>query len=109
SGLHRCRWRKTPLHLAPHSHRFTVYRGDIRPAHGPARRDVARQLDAMRQPDRYRALGEAARRGHQLAPDGVAALAVEALAGTQHALRDRDDIAAEGAALPGRLAPQRRR
>src|SRR5205823_4896686 len=106
-GLCRHLRLKAPLHLAPHPHRFAVCRGNIRPAHRLACCDIAHQLDAMRQPDRHRAFREAARRRHELAPDRVAAFAVEALAGLQCALRDRDDIAVEAAALTGRLAAQR--
>src|SRR5215210_4340225 len=81
------RRRKTPLHLAPHCERLAVRHLDIGPTDDVARADIAREPDMVRQPDRQRALCNAALGRHKLAPDRIAALAIEGFSGMQGAFR----------------------
>ena len=102
-------WSKAPLHLPPHANGFGVGHRDIRPTHDLPGGDIVQQRNLMRETDRQRALGQAALCRHELAPDRVAAFAVERLPGAQLALGDRHDITAKISRLPGRLAAQCRR
>ena len=65
------------------------------------------ELDMMRKPDRQGAELQAALRRNELGVNGIAAFAVERLAGFQRALGDRHRVAAKAAAASGRLAAQR--
>ncbi len=76
-----------------------------------AGRDRAPQLDVVREPDRQAVRGERCRRRHQAAPDRLAALAVEDLAGGEIALGGRHDVgraAPAGSRSARRAAPPRR-
>jgi hypothetical protein len=67
---------------------------------------IALQFDMAGEPDRQRAVGEAVLGRGELAPDRVAALAVERLAGAKFALGDGDDIATPALGLLRGLAAQ---
>jgi hypothetical protein len=69
------------LRLWPHGHR-------------------AHELDVVRQSERQAAVGQRARRRQQLAPDGVAALAVEQLAGCRSRLAVATTSAFQPCATP---------
>jgi hypothetical protein len=72
-------------------------------------RAAVSQFDMAGEPDRQRAVGEAVLGRGELAPDRIAALAVERLAGAKFALGDGDDIAtpSPGAAPWARRAMRR--
>src|SRR3546814_11584415 len=93
--------------LAPAADRGVVrIDDDVAPQEASALGDRARQLHALGESERQAAGGERGGRGAELAPDGIAALAVERLAGLQIALRGRHHLAAPTAGGAGRPAGQ---
>src|SRR5216683_226910 len=76
---------------------------DVAPPDHRAMRDVVLELHPVRKSNRQRAGFEARRCRHQLAPDRIAAFAVEHFAGAQIAFCHRRDVAAKIEGLPGRL------
>src|SRR3546814_11797467 len=69
---------EAPLHLAPAADRGVVrIDDDVAPQEAGALGDRARQLHALGESERQAAGGERGGRGAELAPAGIAALAVE--------------------------------
>src|SRR5712691_9227773 len=89
---------KHSLHLPANLHRL---RGgivlDVVPGECRALGDVALQLHLVRETDWQRALRRGVGGGHELAPDGVAAFAVEKLSRLERALRGGHAIASPAA------------
>src|SRR5260370_33859002 len=77
---------------------------DVAPPDYRAMRDVVLEFHPVCESNRQRAGFEARRRRHQLAPDRVAAFAVEHFARAQVAFCHRGDVAAKTMGLSGRLA-----
>src|SRR5277367_5232282 len=100
--------RETPFHVPPRRDGIAVLDRDVGPAHNIAGRDVVPQRDLMGETDRQCLFRKTARGRDELAPNRVAALAVEHLAGVEVALGYGDDIAAPRLRLPGRLTAQGR-
>ena len=97
-----------PLHLAAETDRLRiVVERHVGRGQEFAGGDVALELDVMRKPDRQGAELQAALRRNELGINGIAAFAVEHLAGFQRPLGDRHRVAAEATAASGRLAAQR--
>ncbi len=78
---------------------------DVASAHHGAVGDVVLQPDPVCQPNRQRTGGEARRGGHQFAPHGIAALAVQHFAGAKGALGDRHGVAAKAVWLAAQRPP----
>src|SRR5258708_26617510 len=81
---------------------------DIVPAHGFAIGDGTLELYLVGEANRQRLPRRRIGGGHEFAPYGVAALAIEHLAGPERALPCRNAIAAPSCRRPPRLAAQRR-
>src|SRR5712692_10972207 len=99
--------REGGFHFAPDFYRKIVaIVFDVGPAQRLPRRDLALELDVVRQAQRQESSLERALGRALLAPDAIAALAIEDLAALELALCGRDHVGAESRGGSGRLAPQ---
>src|SRR5471032_381877 len=84
------------LHLKTHAHGFPGgIEGHVAPANRLPRRHRALQHHVVRKPNGQRALQQRVHRGHQLAVDGVTALAVQSFACSQVTLGGGRNVAVE--------------
>src|SRR6185503_9946985 len=86
------------LHLPPETRGLVVDRADVLPPYNAAFCYVALQVNPVREPDWEPAACQRCGCGHELAVYGIAAFAIELVAGLQISLCYRNDVAAE----PGR-------